>query len=75
MDVPDNSGHANVGVESIEPVIWLDQFGEESERQVLFHFIPEETTGFAIALSNKENHFIVKWVKDSEKGKALIQIY
>ncbi len=75
VDVPEKVGHANIGIESREPLIWLDQFGKDSKREVIFNFIPKQTTGFAIALSNKTNHFIVKWFKNTEKNKAYLQIY
>ncbi|MBM9519211.1 hypothetical protein JWG39_05175 [Desulforhopalus vacuolatus] len=75
VDVPEDSGYANVGIESSHPLIWLDAFGEGSEREVVFDFLPDETTGFAIALSYRDNHFIVKWVKDSACDTALLQIY
>lgn len=75
VDVPENAKYANVGIESSKPLIWLDAFGEGSQRDIVFDFIPDKTTGFAIALSNKGNHFIVKWVKDPVANSALIQIY
>ena len=75
VDVPDKVGPANAGIQSSKPVIWLDQFGKDSKREVVFDFLPNETTGFAIVLSNKGNHFIVKWVKDPVTDSALLQIY
>ena len=75
VDVPENSDHANAGIESSEPLIWLDAFGKGAKREVVFEFVPDETTGFAIALSNQDKHFIVKWVKDSVNNTALLQIY
>ncbi len=75
VDVPKNSKLANIGIQSNGPVIWLDQFGEGSKREVVFDFLPAQTTGFAIALSNSGNHFIVKWVKDSSTDTGLLQIY
>lgn len=75
VDIPENAKNANLGIESKRPMIWLDAFGIESTREVVFDFLPDETTGFAVSLSNRGNHFIVKWVKNFVTDTALIQIY
>ena len=40
-----------------------------------FDFIPELTSGFAIALSLKKQNFILKWFKNHESDSGTVQIY
>lgn len=75
INVPLDSGNGNVGIKSSKPVVWLDQFGNGAERSISFRFQPEHTTGFALALADNAYNYIVKWAKDSETDKAILQIF
>ncbi len=75
VDVPAEASYANVGIESTQPLIWLDQFGKATQRELEFDFIPELTSGFAIALSLKKQNFILKWFKNHESDSGTVQIY
>jgi len=75
VDIPENSGEANIGIKSSQPIIWLDQFGKGAERKISFKFNSKETTGFVLALSNVNSNFIVKWVKNPETKKAIVQVF
>jgi len=74
VEVPADSAHANVGIQSNEPIIWLDYFGQESKREITLDFIPESTTGFAIAIANRNQYFIVRWFKNTESDSSTIQV-
>ena len=75
VDVPAEASYANVGIESTQPLIWLDQFGKATRRELVFDFIPELTSGFAIALSIKKQNFILKWFKNHESDSGTVQVY
>jgi len=75
VSVPIDKDYANIGIQSTQPIIWLDEFGNASKREIIFDFIPEKTTGFAIVLANNGENFTVKWFKNTKTNKAVIQIY
>ena len=51
IDVPEKSGWGKVGIYSANPLVWLDQFGENAEVALTFKFDPTRTNGFALALA------------------------
>ena len=76
VDVPNETSWGQVGLTSKRP-IWLDQFGPGAEKRLTFSLDPQETTGFAVALSTEKEHktFVVKWVRIASEGKALLQVF
>jgi len=47
-------GWAKVGILSDGPVVWLERFDNDAEARVTFSFDPEQTTGFALALTSPQ---------------------
>ena len=75
VDVPAESAHANVGIQSVNPVFWLDHFGVASKRELIFDFVPELTSGFVISVANKRQYFMVKWFENTAAEDSVIQLY
>jgi len=70
VEVPEKSGWGKTGIFSSKPLIWLDDFGYRAKYHISFDFIPEETTGFVIALgkniaeASHQQHIVLRWDVD-----------
>jgi Tfp pilus assembly protein PilF len=73
--VPEKLKWGQVGLSSKKKLLWLDQFGPGAERRLTFKVDPQGSTGFAVGLSTYEKTFVVKWVRQTTKGKTVLQIY
>ncbi len=51
VEMPAGKGAAELGIFSLEPVVWLDRLENGGSTRVVLELLPEDTTGLVVALS------------------------